>query len=533
MSIIDKRISTFIPNQLPAFIQSDYETFISFLKAYFEWLETTKLQFTYITEDETFVKGENVKGTTTNAEGFIRSIDTSKKDLNVDMITEKLFQVDETIIGLDSGAQATLTKFENNVVAATNHYLKLRDIDNTIDDFVDSFRKEFAENFPDIDNVDKRTLYKNIKEFYHNKGNENSFNFLFQVLYNEKADFYYPSKDIFRTSDNSYEIKKIIRVSNSSGLEFEGREIQGSESGAKATVNREYIIKVNNIFVRELELIDSTIEGNFFANEFVSTTDSNTISKAKIYGIVNGYTITDAGNDYEPKDSLTITSNDNGVSADIIVDTIKHGFIDSIEIGNAGSGYAVGDSLVFSNTTDQQGDNFVTASGEVGAVDGSGAITAINLYSRGIGYKKLPTITITTSGGSGAVLFSISESIGAIKQLTIKNPGINYNTKPTFDLSSIGKGNATITANIGALYDKEEGFENNDSFPSHNKFLIDSYYYQNFSYVIKINQSIDKWRNVIKKLLHPAGMIFFNIYRVNNSVSSKVKLPSDITNFFL
>jgi len=41
------------------------------------------------------------------------------------------------------------------------------------------------------------------------------------------------------------------------------------------------------------------------------------------------------------------------------------------------------------------------------------------------------------------------------------------------------------------------------------KFIQDSRYYQSFSYVIKTGQTIEKWRDAVKKLLHPAGFGFF------------------------
>ena len=41
------------------------------------------------------------------------------------------------------------------------------------------------------------------------------------------------------------------------------------------------------------------------------------------------------------------------------------------------------------------------------------------------------------------------------------------------------------------------------------KFIQDSRFYQSFSYVIRTGQTIDNWRDVVKKLLHPAGFAFF------------------------
>lgn len=50
---------------------------------------------------------------------------------------------------------------------------------------------------------------------------------------------------------------------------------------------------------------------------------------------------------------------------------------------------------------------------------------------------------------------------------------------------------------------------NDDGKLSSTKYLQDSRFYQAFSYVIKTGQTIDNWRDAVKKLLHPAGFAFF------------------------
>jgi len=52
-------------------------------------------------------------------------------------------------------------------------------------------------------------------------------------------------------------------------------------------------------------------------------------------------------------------------------------------------------------------------------------------------------------------------------------------------------------------------WKNDDGKLSVKKYIQDSRYYQSFSYVIKTGQTIDYWRDVVKRLLHPAGFAFF------------------------
>ena len=50
--------------------------------------------------------------------------------------------------------------------------------------------------------------------------------------------------------------------------------------------------------------------------------------------------------------------------------------------------------------------------------------------------------------------------------------------------------------------------------------IHDNYRYQSHSYVVKVGESINKWRSVVKDLLHPAGHIFFGEVAIENVVKS-------------
>jgi len=48
-----------------------------------------------------------------------------------------------------------------------------------------------------------------------------------------------------------------------------------------------------------------------------------------------------------------------------------------------------------------------------------------------------------------------------------------------------------------------------NGFLSDKKFLQDSYYYQQFSYVLKTGKNVSDWKNAFTRLVHPAGFKFF------------------------
>ena len=53
----------------------------------------------------------------------------------------------------------------------------------------------------------------------------------------------------------------------------------------------------------------------------------------------------------------------------------------------------------------------------------------------------------------------------------------------------------------------------------------DSKYYQDFSYVLKVGQSINDWRDSFKKTMHTAGFYFTGQVELVNRLSLKVRAP--------
>ena len=72
--------------------------------------------------------------------------------------------------------------------------------------------------------------------------------------------------------------------------------------------------------------------------------------------------------------------------------------VDAVSIDVAGADYEIGDTI---SGTGGDGTGFAA---EVTAVDGSGAILSVTVTDNGSGYTSAPTLTITTSGGTGATV---------------------------------------------------------------------------------------------------------------------------------
>lgn len=59
------------------------------------------------------------------------------------------------------------------------------------------------------------------------------------------------------------------------------------------------------------------------------------------------------------------------------------------------------------------------------------------------------------------------------------------------------------------------------------KKIQDSFYYQDYSYVIRIGQSVNKYRDAVKKLLHPVGLALFGEVSLITAVRALMRIMND------
>lgn len=79
----------------------------------------------------------------------------------------------------------------------------IRDIDNTLEEFIAQFKKELAHNLPNIVE-DERFLLQNVKDQYLAKGSEGSYKLLFRLLFGKEVELVYPGRSMLRASDGRW-----------------------------------------------------------------------------------------------------------------------------------------------------------------------------------------------------------------------------------------------------------------------------------------------------------------------------------------
>ena len=213
------KVSSLIPGQVPEFVESDHSLFVKFLKDYYQFLEAGRITLSttinYIqletttvsyVLDETdgerivteigegtlgqFVEGETITGGTSNATATVLVDDTRNKYIYV--TSQQKFVTGEVITGATSGSTATVSEYRANPVQNIQQLLEYANVDNTIFDFLEQFRKSFMNAIPSTlaSGVSKRNLIKNIKDLYAAKGTSEATKLFMKIFLGEEPSIY-------------------------------------------------------------------------------------------------------------------------------------------------------------------------------------------------------------------------------------------------------------------------------------------------------------------------------------------------------
>ena len=158
--------------------------------------------------------------------------------------------------------------------------------------------------------------------------------------------------------------------------------------------------------------------------------------------------------------------------------------------------------------------------------------------------SKLPTITVSSTTGSGANLSMIAlmgdgenlfgaagQSLGAILKIRITDAGSGYEFPPQIDLSQSGDGTALANASVEESFTTFPGrFTTSDSLLSTSERVIQGReYYIDYSYVLSSQVEFSKFKDLFKSLVHPAGFVEYADYNINEVIAANNTVRSNIT----
>ena len=179
--------------------------------------------------------------------------------------------------------------------------------------------------------------------------------------------------------------------------------------------------------------------------------------------------------------------------------------------------------------------------------DDIGKATSLNIVEHGINYTSAPTLsfphyavlktvsgavtedeTFTTniSGATGTVI----DFTAPLLKYTATTSSLEVTDTVTFSGGSTAivaksdplTGTASIATNIttAGKYISEDGHVSELT-----KKIQDSLYYQDYSYVIKVSESINKWRDSLKRAVHPSGFYVTGEVNIATSLSAQIRQP--------
>lgn len=438
---VHHRTSLRIREVVPDFIESDYPRFAEFVDAYYRFLEQydslpIKSEYTPQTGVISVQTGNStVVGANTT---FVASasqyqhLRVGSDTFEVRSVTNNtsliLYDIPTRTYYANTFSLETY-KTTRQSAGALRQLPTLHDPDQTIADFVVYFRDTYLRDIPHGES-EAAYLIPKILDFYQARGSEESFRFLFRILYGVEIDIYYPRDNVLRLSDGQYEKSSVIKVSanvayangsSASSKSLDLRQVVGLTSNARATVLRtqdgyDGPVRTTTLYVGDT--ITEKVEGAILLNSDVAAVDGRGIAIPSVGTPPEGVQDTiylfrlvqedaTAGGFIAGETISTLPLDDP-----LALTTTILGSVRAFTITDGGSGYQIGD-LVY------PAPGYNGGYGAVGKVEAfsNTEISDIEIVDGGEGYYAGLTLTVDnsgTGGGSGLAAYVSNVSPGNI-----------------------------------------------------------------------------------------------------------------------
>ena len=482
MRDIETKISPFVQNMFPQFYKEDGENFITFVKAYYEWLEQNHQELT-LESNTGFVAGDSV--TQGNTTGTVVSVENNMALVKVngfDSFRCNVLCNDYIPLTSTSGGNSYI-KIQKNVnpLYHARNLLNIRDVDSTLEQYIVHFKEKYLKNIQFDVATNKKLLIKNSLDLYRSKGTARSIDLFFRLIYGTNAEVEYPGEKIFRLSDGEWYRPVYLEVTGDRrSIQLVGKQVTGVTSGATAFVEKYIKRKIKEGIVHVLYL--SSVKGTFENNEFLksdaiyndspkvvgSLTSVEIISGSKLFqvgdivsfnsvrgdygrarvesvnestGVVD-FIFIDGGWGYSESADSSYSAGDLAKRTQSIVSE-KVLTVTNVRVSNAVTSIAVGStggSAYLNNDIVVVNGAFSNATGIVGT-DGTGAITSVAMSTPGSGFYTLnPTNYVITAANGSATSGS---SANLVITTAAHNRYFNYLETITQPFRAITYGNAT------------------------------------------------------------------------------------------
>ena len=408
----------------------------------------------------------------------------------------------------------------------------IRSLDATLDDFVYKFKKELSALFPTSGLENERFLLQRIREFYKSRGSEESFKFLFRAFFNKEAEIYYPSKQILRASAGQWIQEKSIFVKANEGKSL------FDVNGKIVTIitSRKHI----DVYSPRVRLYRDDIYEVFIDRSYV--TDISIGEEVRLNGVLYGYilpcpskyTVIKKGSGFSVGAIYNLPSTSGNGSIVKVTKVNSVGGIEKVQIISFGLDYQTTFFAKLSNSYFQpieyfhpvSSANIDETSPPTGFTNRDGLFPNTD-FTRNSGFYGDTTTGYLEYG------FVINNDYFAY-QADYKGSDLTIDLDPYFaqgdyvgkiigefytnalNSAIIDESVAEIMIELGSVAIYPGYYNSTDGFISDEIYIQDGKYYQLFSYVVKVEQQLDSYVDLIKGLLHPAGYELFAQYNIKN-----------------
>lgn len=382
----------------------------------------------------------------------------------------------------------------------------VRSVENTLDEFIVKFKKELAIVFPTNTLENERFILQRMQEFYMTRGSIESFQFLFRSIFNRDATIYYPSQQILRASDGKWTQETSVFVKQSSGDldKLSGKII-------KIITDKKHIdVFCTKVIYYRDDIYEVFIDRKYIADIEVGNQVSLDSNAGDIVPCPSKYTIVNEGKGFSVGSIYNLQS-EKGTGSTVKITKIgTNGEIKKIQIISFGLDYESNFYAKLSNKTPQ-------AIPYYHPIRAPGVNALLNPYAEpGLGYVDYGYINSQTY----FYYDTNYTNVDSTQQYFYADGSYVGEVIGSFYTNASGvlidEDTAEIKIELGAVAVYPGFYQKNDGFISDEIYIQDGKYYQLFSYVIKVEEQLDKYKNLVLSLLHPAGLELFAEYTIRN-----------------
>lgn len=559
MLSVKPKISSVVTKQIPEFIKEQYQTYVSFIEAYYEFLES---------------QNNSVNSIIRNLEE-LRNVDSTFDDYVKYLSSEFLTGIPEFALSDKRYLIKHIKDMYSSKGTPKSYDLLFRILYNETPEF--AFPKEDVLR-PSDGKWIKNSVLK------ANSITGNPLNLIGQTISQASSSASARVESVIELRTISLPIFLITINKETLIGEF---STTGNVTGSDNVDGSEIVISLDSCVIG----VVLTNAGSYYSvGQLVSFFDVGSGVKVKIQvgtvrgGGLEGVYVEDPGIDYEVGELITFNETDtSGFGAKAVISEVDMGGgIVAISLLKAGQSYKSLPIALPPTSGSGSGAKLIAYGSQIGR------IASLDILDAGFGYSSVPTATLPVNaiitGLSGsfttdeiienemdelyteagenliteaedfldsdysasqddltAGVFDDYKSDIQLLSLTSVLPTGKFNVNDTIlgDTSGVRAkilklNQAEVEVTLGALSETTGFFRDSSGMVSEiTKHIEDSFFYQDFSYVIKVGQSIETYRAIVKKLLHPAGMALFGEVELRTLLLGNLQLNSHFTDIFI